>query len=282
MHQHVNRLVTNTSSTVKKALQVLESVATSAAGLTLSHITRATALNKATAVRLCATLESAGFLERDAHMVYRLGRRIWQLGQVYRQQFGFEDIVRPSIASLRDRTGESASFYVREGTERVCLIRENSRQIIRHHMDEGTRLSLAHGVVGRVLLAFSGARGAEFDDIRAQGSLCATGREPDTASVAAPVLDAEGAPVGAVVVSGPRSRFDGKQQRAALELVLATCRDIGAALPSATVPASPRPATPTPATPKPGSVKSDQKPAAGSKPRAGTTRRVAGRLAPKR
>ena len=224
--------MTNTSSTVKKALLILEAVSRSPAGLTLSHLTRATALNKATTLRLCATLEGARFLERDGQMIYRLGRRIWQLGQVYRQQFGFEDIVRPAIAALRDKTTESASFYVLEGNERVCLIRENSRHSVRHHVDEGARLSVSKGVVGRVLLAFTGARGAEFDLIRAHGALLASGREPDTASVAAPVLDAAGGVVGAVVVSGPVSRFTPKQQQAALGLVLATCRGIEAALPS--------------------------------------------------
>jgi DNA-binding IclR family transcriptional regulator len=232
MHQLSDQDSGNTSSTVKKALQVLESVATMPAGMTLAHITRAAELNKATAVRLCATLQGAGFLERDAHMVYRLGRRVWQLGQVYRQQFGFEDIVRPIVAQLRDATGESASFYVREGAERVCLIRENSRQIVRHHVDEGTRLSLAHGVVGRVLLAFSGAKGAEMAAIRVAGHLAAGGREPDTASVAAPVMDGAGVLTGAVVVSGPLSRFDAVRQAAALEQVLQACRVLEAALPS--------------------------------------------------
>ena len=231
MHQHPNQGAGNTSTTVKKALQVLESVATSASGMTLAHITRGTALNKATAVRLCATLESAGFLERDAHMVYRLGRRIWQLGQVYRQQFGFEDIVRPRIAALRDATGESASFYLREGAERVCLIRENSRQIIRHHVDEGARFGLTDGVVGRVLLAFSGAPGAEMAAIRQDGYLAAAGREPDTASVAAPVLDGDGELIGAIVVSGPATRFHGPKQEQARTLVLETCRALQAALP---------------------------------------------------
>lgn len=231
MHQLSHQDSANTSSTVKKALQVLESVATARSGMTLAHITRATELNKATAVRLCATLQGAGFLERDAHMVYRLGRRVWQLGQVYRQQFGFEDIVRPVVAQLRDATGESASFYVREGAERVCLIRENSRQIIRHHVDEGTRLSLAHGVVGRVLLAFSGAQGTEMAAIRAAGHLAAGGREPDTASVAAPVLDGSGSLTGAVVVSGPLSRFDDARQAAALDHVLQACKVLEATLP---------------------------------------------------
>lgn len=221
----------NTSSTVRKALQVLESVASARSGLTLAHITRMTDLNKATAVRLCATLQQAGFLERDRHMVYRLGRRIWQLGQVYRQQFGFEDIVRPVIAALRDASGESASFYVKEGAERVCLIRENSNHSIRHHVDEGARLSLSQGVVGRVLLAFSGAPGAEMAAIRKAGHLAAGGREPDTASVAAPVLDRAGGLIGAVVVSGPISRFDTPRQEAALATVLEACQTLQAGLP---------------------------------------------------
>jgi DNA-binding IclR family transcriptional regulator len=247
--------VASTSSTVRKALSVLDAVSGAPAGLTLSHIAADTRLNKATAVRLCATLEQAGLLERDVHMVYRLGRRTWRLGQMYRQQHGFEDIARPVIAALRDATGESASFYVRDGDERICLIRENSRHIIRHHVDEGARLSLDRGVVGRVLLAWGGAEGSEFDAIRADGYLIANGREPDTASVAAPVLNSEGGLVGAIVVSGPQTRFSEPRRRAALAQVLAACRDVQAALPGdrpRAVPA-PREAVRPARPPRPGS-----------------------------
>jgi hypothetical protein len=42
---------------------------------------------------------------------------------------------------------------------------------------------LTGSVVGRVLLAFSGARGEEFSKIRQRGYLVDQGREPYTASI---------------------------------------------------------------------------------------------------
>lgn len=229
--------MSNTSSTVRKALTILEGFSAAPEGLTLTEIASRTRINKATALRLCATLEKAGFIQRDPQMVYHVGRKVWALAQVYRREFDLESLVRPVLVGLRDATGESASFYVRDGEERICVFRENSRHTIRHHVDEGVRLPLSKGVVGRVLLASSGRSGPEFDRIRRQGYLAAQGREPDTGSVAAPVLDRAGGLVGSVVVSGPQSRFDAHRQTAAVPLILSACSEIRDALPTADKPA---------------------------------------------
>ena len=133
---------------------------------------------------------------------------------------------------MRDRTEESASFYVRDGGVRVCLYRENSKHAIRHHVEQGARLPLAGSVVGRVLLAFSGARGEEFSRIRKRGYHIGQGREAYTASVAVPVLTEDGALLGAFVVSGLASRFGPKQQRLALDLALRFARELGSEIPT--------------------------------------------------
>jgi DNA-binding IclR family transcriptional regulator len=225
------KMTTRKSGTVTKALQILDTFLDSPQGQTLSQLRTKIDINKTTVLRLCATLEEAGLLERDANMAYHLGHKVWQLAQVYRKQFRLEEIVRPQLRSLRDRTGESASFYVRDGDYRVCLYRENSNHPVRHHVDEGARLPLKEGVVGRVLLAFSGELAPEYDQIRSAGYLIAEGRELWTASVAAPVRRPDGSLVGAVVVSGPASRFGKEHQEAALGYVLEKCRQIESMLP---------------------------------------------------
>jgi DNA-binding IclR family transcriptional regulator len=223
---------TRESGTVSKAIMVLNQFLNQPDGMTLTQLAQRTGIHKSTTLRLCTTLENAGFLHRDSAMVYRVGPKIWQLAQIYRLQFRLEGIIRPLLRELRDRTEESASFYILEGDERVCLFRENSRHVIRHHMEEGTRLPLAAGgVVGRVLLALLGEPGAEFDRIRGDGHLVDQGRMPDTASAAVPVLLPDETLLGVVVVSGPQTRFDEPRRRHALELVLQACRSIRERLP---------------------------------------------------
>ncbi len=206
-----------TSGTVVKALDILDLFVDHPDGLTVTAIAEATGINISTVVRLCATLEGRGYLRRDARAVYLLGPQIDGLARIYRLQFDLEGIIRPLLAALRDSTGESASFYVLDGDARVCLFRENSEHRIRHVVEEGSRLPLSDGVVGRVLLAFSGAKGSDFRQIREDGYLIDEGREPFTASVSAPVFTRDAQLVGALVVSGLSSRFGKKMRQAALK-----------------------------------------------------------------
>jgi DNA-binding IclR family transcriptional regulator len=219
------------SGTVRKALGILDVFVEGENSLTLTELSTRTRIHKSTLLRLCRSLQQAGFLTRDRLMGFQLGPRIWQLAQIYQRQFHMEDIVRPRLLDLRDRTKESASFYIREGDLRVCLYRENSRHAIRHHVEQGARLPLTGSVVGRVLLAFSGARGEEFSKIRQRGHLIDQGREPYTASIAVPVLAGDGNLIGALVVAGLASRFGSKQQHIALEVMLKFARELGEEFP---------------------------------------------------
>ncbi len=219
------------SSTVTKALLVLDQFLDGSPEFTVTQIAARTGIHKTTVLRLCVSLEKVGFLQREPSRAYQIGPKVWQLAQMYRRNFRLEDLVRPRLAALRDATGESVSFYVVEGDERVCLFRENSRFAVRHHLDEGVRLPLDRGVVGRVLMAYLGARGASFDKIRDGGHLTAQGREPDTTSVSVPLLDFQGRLRGALVVSGPSFRFEHKAAERALKLLRDAAIEISKSLP---------------------------------------------------
>ena len=220
-----------TSSTVLKSLDLLNALGAAAGTVTVSEMSRRTGIHKSTVVRLCATLLERGYAERGAAGGYRLGVRAGALGHAYHAQHGIEDTVRALLAALRDQTGESASFYVREGNERVCLVRENSRHDVRHHLEEGARLPLAAGVVGRVLAAYSPDLPRGGAAIRRDGYLIGRGREPHTASVSAPVISAAGRLAGALVVSGPAVRFTAGRQTEALKRVLHACAQLSEQLP---------------------------------------------------
>ncbi len=221
------------SGTVTKALDILDLFPGREDGLSVTQISTETGINMSTVVRLCATLEGRSYLRRDSQGRYFIGPRVGQLAQALRMQFNLAEAIRPLLKQLRDETGESASFYVREGGMRVCLFREDSKHAIRHVVDEGARLPLKDGVVGNVLLAQAGSKGAVYDKIRKDGFYAAVGRDPFTASVAVPVTTQSGALVGAMVVSGLADRFGETKRKTALKRLFEARAALAGLLPAA-------------------------------------------------
>ena len=163
------------SGTVIKALDILDLFPGRDDGLSATQIAAATGINMSTVVRLCATLEGRRYLRRNGRGMYFVGPQVEPLARALRTQFSLEDTVRPVLRALRDETGESASFYVRDGDARICLYREDSHHAIRHVVAEGARLPLKEGVVGRVLLAYDGAKGSGLRQDPQRGLLCRGG-----------------------------------------------------------------------------------------------------------
>lgn len=151
---------------VDRALQVLAAFRDGDTALELSDLAARTGLYKSTILRLCASLERHGYLRRLATGAFRLGPAPLRLGHLYQQSFRLDEMIRPVLAVLAARSGESASFYVREGNVRVCLFRADSPHTVRDHIGEGAQLPLERGAAGKVLLAFGGARGQVFARIR--------------------------------------------------------------------------------------------------------------------
>jgi DNA-binding IclR family transcriptional regulator len=63
-------------------------------------------------------------------------------------------VVEPALRQRSIATGESASFYAREGDSRACISRVEGPQAVRHHVRIGERLPLDKGAPGKVILAF--------------------------------------------------------------------------------------------------------------------------------
>lgn len=211
---------------VERALRLLDCFGEDRDALTLKQLADATGLYKSTILRLAASLERFGYLRRLADGRYQLGATLWRLGALYRKRFDVGQHVRPILDRLSAETGESASFYVRDGAVRVCLFRRNSSQAIRHHLDEGAQLPLERGAAGRLILAYTGAEGSEAAALRAAGHAVSVGeRDPDTASVSVPVV-AGGQFAGALTVSGLRTRFDAAARQRAVALARAAAREL--------------------------------------------------------
>jgi DNA-binding IclR family transcriptional regulator len=226
---------------VERALTVLNSFHADKPVMTLGEIAAATGFYKSTILRLTASLERLGYVVRDDTGVFRLGPALVRLGSIYRAGFNLGEAIRPELRRLVTATGETASFYIREGQYRVCLFRHNSPHSARHHVDEGATLPLTTGASAYVLLAFSDANPAstkaasakiastktvKVKAVQERGHYISLGeRDPHVASVAVPVFDLAGHFRGALAVSGLIGRFQDRARQVALaELAESTDR----------------------------------------------------------
>ena len=195
---------------VERALSLLDAFPGSdKKALSLHDLAIATGFYKSTILRLTVSLERFGYLRRrEEDGRFELGPACARLASARGKTLEHAELLQGAVRELAKSSGETASFYVGDGDERVCAFRENSSQSIRHHVDVGDRLPMNRGAAGLVLLAYTGKKGAAFDRIRAEGLALSLGdRDPDAAAISAPVFDASDKLLGALTISGLRSRF---------------------------------------------------------------------------
>jgi DNA-binding IclR family transcriptional regulator len=193
---------------VDRALSIVTAIGDARRPLTLSETATATGLYKSTALRLLASLESARFITRDRDGRYRLGSTIFRLAGTLGHSAALATDIVSALQRIADETGESAGYFVREGTERLCLLRVDSPSPLRHHIAVGVLRPLS-GASGRVLKLFeNGAAEASRRDIAALPVVVLGEDLPDLAAIAMPIFGPNGATLGAISVSGPLSRFD--------------------------------------------------------------------------
>jgi DNA-binding IclR family transcriptional regulator len=193
---------------VERALSILDALSRQRAPMSLHELSQATGLYKSTILRLLVSLEKFSYTRKRDDGRYTLGPACTALFSAQDAVFDLKGILRSVVSALAESTGETVSFYVRDGNERVCTHRQNSHHSIRHHVEEGQRMPLGKGSASLVLRAFSGEAGPAMDRVRQDGFSVSLGeRDPDAAGVAVPILDSKDRLLGALTVSGLRSRF---------------------------------------------------------------------------
>ncbi|WP_282076346.1 IclR family transcriptional regulator [Epibacterium ulvae] len=214
---------------VERAMSILNAFSTKTPSLSLADLAEETGLHKTTILRLTNSMAIYGFIQRDDAGKFTVGPSVWRLGLVFRQDFTKREHVAPSLRILADATGETASFYVKVGNERVCLYRENSPNLLRFHVEEGMRLKLSTGASGLVLRHFSGEDVGNLDRFNANGTAVSVGQtNPNISSIATPVFDAQKQLIGALTVSGLVNRFDEEARMRTIPLLESLARSLGA------------------------------------------------------
>src|SRR5919108_268339 len=198
-----------------------------------AEVARRLQVHRSTALRLLATLERHGLVERDPRSArYRLGARLTQLASAVRGEADLRQAARPVCESLARSLGETVTLDVLDGDEIVPIEQASGSTSVVSVNWLGTRSPAHCTASGKVILAFgpepSRHRVLEgrlqrrtpntiVDRAELEAQLIAA-RDAGFArtfeelelglnAVAAPVWSAGGEIVGALDVSGPAHRL---------------------------------------------------------------------------
>ena len=207
---------------IEKCLQILSLFSLDKTQFSINEICEKLHLNISTTYRILSTLEEYGYVSRLKSKDYVVGTQALYLSAIYTQSNHLEQI-RPIVDAIRDISGETASFFVEEDSMRICLYRAHSRDEIRHNIEQGSRLELNRGASGRIILAYGKRKNDKtgfYKEIRDAGYYLAIHEHNSSLfALAIPVISSSSKFVGAIVVSGPISRFNDKQKIFLLKLL---------------------------------------------------------------
>jgi IclR family acetate operon transcriptional repressor len=215
---------------VARALAILDELLDSEQGLGVNELARRISVNASTASRLLATLETAGFVERDPPGPYRLGLKLVTLADRVLSRLDLQGLARPILVDLMERTGETATLSLPGEREAITVDTVPSRSSVVSTARLG-RPSVSHATaVGKVMLAFGGGPlprerdlvaltdrtitsreqlAAEVAAVRERGYGTVFGeREADVNAIAAPVFDRAGALAAILGLQGPANRLE--------------------------------------------------------------------------
>lgn len=219
-------------SAVERALAVLTAFRRGDGALSLAELAERTGLVKSTIMRLAVSLQRYRLLARLPDGSYRLDAEALRLGTAYQQGFSLADHVVPALERLAAGTGETASFYVRHGDERLCLFRVESEKPVRMHVQPGDTRPLDGSASGQILrLSEAGLPSDMPLPLFTSGVT-----DPHAASLAMPVFGAGQELAGVLLLSGPASRLTaaraGEISGALLDAAAKLTRACGGELPA--------------------------------------------------
>lgn len=201
-------------STIKvldKAFQILNSFDDANKSISLKELTVITQLNKSTILRICNSLIKHNFIiKNEINGSYRLGPGSWKLGSIYNANFKIGTEIKEILNQICETTGQSAGYWVRAGSKKVCLYRVNSKSELNHYVVEGTTFELK-SATGKVLKAFTENDEVSKLEIEKKGYIYTAGERLDNiASLAIPIFNNKQTFKGTLSVSGWKQFFTTK------------------------------------------------------------------------
>jgi len=194
-----------------------------------------TGMPKGTLHRLLGALIEHRLVRRDRRdRTYRLGMRLFELGSRVWDDFDLLSAATPELERLCQAHGETTRLSVLDGTDVVIMDQRLPREPVALRFGVGSRVPAHLGAAGRAIVAALPAPEqdqlfarlhrrypageARLVERRLKTGMSVTralgyafgeeGDEPDLRSVAAPILDDDGYPIGAIVVACAIARVE--------------------------------------------------------------------------
>jgi IclR family acetate operon transcriptional repressor len=238
---------------VIRSLRILEAVAQHQPA-SLSELTKLFDLPKSTVQRTLLTLNEAGWLRasRGDRTRWEIGARVLAVRPAALQGSSLFAAARDPMVRLRDAVNETIHLSVPDGLEcMVTVDRVDCHQAVRAFHQIGDISPLHATATGHVVLAHLSA--ADVDEVISQrldsygdstitdpqqlkAVLERVGQDgyavnrnqylPGVCAIAAPVLDEKQAPLAAIAISMPDSRFDPQRLPEWARLVVDTAAEI--------------------------------------------------------
>jgi DNA-binding IclR family transcriptional regulator len=210
---------------LKRAFRILNAFSAARPELTLAELAEATGLPRSTAHRIAGQLEAEGALEGTARG-WRVGVRLFELGQLVPTQRGLRERALPHMNDLYEATHQTIQLAVLDGDDVLYVEVLSGHRKARSPSRRGGRMPPNCTAVGKVLLAYAdgelprdgvplerrtartivdpGALARELGEVR-RAALAYDHEEAleGLCCVAAPVFGARGRVVAALSVSMP-------------------------------------------------------------------------------
>ena len=210
------------SSTAARVLTVFEAVAANQP-VGVAALSRTLGIDKSAVQRALVTLADQGWIqERDEQMTrWEITPRILTIAHSSRAKADLRHAIQLTLDRLAVETGETAIFNEPDGPRLVVSQVAESRQDLRMVPRIGSNVPARTSATGRVLLPhlspqrqtelLGDAPDAEFlevlDACRVRGYAASSEVDAPSMTIAAPVFDVDGRPIGAVAISGPIERM---------------------------------------------------------------------------
>ena len=241
---------------VMKVLKILEALHSNPSGLQLKEIAEQTAINKSTAYRFLAHLQTEGYLYRDDAGAYVIGPKLARMGSGINFEESLRKMARPILQKLWAATGETVNLAVLDGQQILYLDVIESSHTFRLASQTGVRRPLYCTALGKAILSHLPEEETKelIDSLTFERLTPRTLNQPsklkkDLAKsrlqgyaldneeavlgarcIAAPIFDANQKVIGAASVSGPLTRITTEKVIAFAALVKEAAQSISVRL----------------------------------------------------
>jgi len=137
-----------------RGLSILDALAKSAGGLTLTDVSQRVQLPPSTTHRLLTTLERMGYVHQaDDLGLWSIGLQAFTVGTTFLADRDFVGQSHPYMHRLMEQAGETVNLAILDGAEAVFVAQVQCHEMMRTLVKLGSRVPLHASGVGKALFA---------------------------------------------------------------------------------------------------------------------------------